>query len=147
MTASRCLAATSGDCTLRLVFPKGDDSGVSTVPGMECDANRFRLPAPELNGSGSHELIERGLGGPVAVPAAQVIVADAADPGRQCGEHSLSLARQQGKHVLHDQGRPDRVEREGTRNLRRLKLVPAFFRTVSLSCRKPVASTTTRIAP
>src|SRR5690242_13554990 len=67
MTASRCLAATSGDCTLRLVFPKGDDSGVSTLPGVECHANRFRLPPPELNGSGSHELIERGLGGPLAV--------------------------------------------------------------------------------
>jgi hypothetical protein len=28
---------------------------------MECHANRLRLPAPELNGSGSNELIERGL--------------------------------------------------------------------------------------
>jgi len=47
---------------------------------MECHANRFRLPAPELNGSGSHELIERGLERSFDIWRSQSITSSSARP-------------------------------------------------------------------
>ena len=62
--------------------------------GMQRDAGGLRMRALEFDRRRVDDLIERGLGGAIAVPAAQMIVADAADARRQRGEDRLALARE-----------------------------------------------------
>jgi hypothetical protein len=55
----------------------------------------------ELDRSGTHELIERGFGRSIGVPAAEAVIADAAHPGRQTYECRLAVSGQQGQEMFH----------------------------------------------
>ena len=80
---------------------------------MQGHADGLACVTVQFDGGGTYQLIERGLGGPVAVPAAETVVADRAHAGRQGGEHRLAVSRHQRQEVFHQQGRSDRIDGEG----------------------------------
>lgn len=48
---------------------------------MQSDTDCLRMSACQFDRRGAHQLIERRLGGPIAIPAAKAIIADTGDPG------------------------------------------------------------------
>ena len=71
---------------------------------------RVAVPRPGLNGETAHERVERRLGGPVAVPAAETIVGDRSDPGGKKGGDSPAVAREQWKEGAGNERGTDRVD-------------------------------------
>ena len=104
---------------------------------MEGDADRFGMGACKLDRRGPDELVEGRLRGPVAVPAAQAVIADAADPGGKRREHGAAGARQAREEVLHQQRRTDGVEREGPGHVRRVDLAQRPFGHIAVAVQEP----------
>ena len=78
--------------------------------GMQCHDGGLRMAQAAFVGQRAHELVQRRLGGAVAVPPAQAVIADAADHGRDGGEDEPFLAslggqqracRHQGADAVH----------------------------------------------
>ena len=94
---------------------------------MQRQQHGIWLVAAHFDGSGLDQHVQRGLGGAVAVPAAETVVADAADLGREHGEHA-ALAVEQPAEVAQQQRRAKGVDLEGGEQLLLVDVSKAFFR-------------------
>ncbi len=95
---------------------------------VQADDDRAIVAAPFFDRDRADHLIQRGLGGAVAMPAAELVVRDAADACRQHCEHAATGPRHQRQEMLCDHGGPDRIDREDARHPAGIKLLQRLFR-------------------
>ena len=87
-------------------------------------AERLAVAPRQLDRGRAHQLVERGLGRAVGVPAAQRVVTDAAHSGREEGRQTRPLPRQQRQEMAHHQRRADGVDREAVRQRIGVQVLP-----------------------
>jgi hypothetical protein len=104
--------------------------------GMQGDAKCVWRSTGQFNSRCPNQLIESGFGSPVGIPAAQPIIADASDPGRQRREDDFARPRQPRQHMLHDQRWSDRIQRKGSSEVDRIELPPALLRPLVIIVQK-----------
>lgn len=111
-----------GDVALeRLAQLRVDGAGVQT------DDDPARAGAGEFDRGGPHEHIERRLRRAVAVPAAELVVADAADARRENREDAAAVRRQERKEMLGDDRGTDGVDGEGAGEPGRIEVGQRLF--------------------
>ena len=86
--------------TIGRVRPKGRAEAGGDRTGVQGDTDRVGVRAGKFQRRALDDHIQRCLGGPIAVPAPQSIVADAADPRRQGGDGAAALTGQKRGHVF-----------------------------------------------
>ena len=114
ITVSRWRAETSGVKSCPSAKPrwKGRLRPVSTVPGCRPTQIAVGVATADFDREIAQDHVERRLGGPIGVPAAGAVVADAADAGGERGEDGLPPRRHQRQQVFRHHRRPDRIEAE-----------------------------------
>jgi len=103
---------------------------------MQGDANSIWRSTGQLNGRGPHELVESRFRRSIGIPPAQPIVADAPQSGGQRCEDRFARSRQPRQHMLHDQRRPDRIQRKSAREIGRIELPPALLGCLAIIMQK-----------
>lgn len=105
--------------------------------GMNGRADGVLSASRQLYRSGFHDLVERGFGGAVGHPTAQVVVPDRADACRQAHEETPFVARQMPHEMLENQSRADSVQGELFGHGTRVKTAQGFFRPLPFNFQRP----------
>ena len=94
---------------------------------MQAYTDSLRMRPGEFDGRGSKQHVECGLGGPIAVPAAEPIVLDAPHPrGKRC-KNGFLRSPQQRQKMLGDQRRANRVDGQALAEVGGRELSEALF--------------------
>ena len=93
---------------------------------MQGQQQCIRLAAFEFDGSGFDQHVQRRFGGPVAVPAAETVVANAADLGRQ-QRQDAALAIEQAAEMAQHQRWAESVDQKDLLHLRVVHIGQALF--------------------
>ncbi len=95
------------------------------------------MAAPQFNRAGVDHLVERGLGGAIAIPAAKTVVADRTHPRRERRKYRPPLAWQKPDTVLEHKRWPHAIERELIQHRLSTHLPQRFFRRGTADFQRP----------
>ncbi len=114
---------------------------------MHADQNGLPVRSRQFDGTGAHDLVERGLGRPIAVPAPSLL----SEMLPTLAESAMTTDRPErgrsGRTCLSTSAGPMVLTANACASACALICLFAFSGAMPLLCRKPVAMTTSRSAP
>ena len=105
--------------------------------GMQRDAGSQRVRPRQFDAERLDDHVERRLRGAIAVPAAQPVVADAADPRGERSEHGRPVPGEKRQEVPGDERRAGRIDGEVALERGARKLAIALLRHDAVGVEEP----------